>query len=84
MRRPQRMRARSTLAPQFGVTVNEGHQGEQFSDEAKTGLVRKAFELRGPSRRGSEKNFNTFLRGEQAVMAKVETILEEIKGFDAS
>jgi large subunit ribosomal protein L7/L12 len=27
------------------------------------------------------KNFNTFLRGEQAVMAKVETILEEIKGL---
>jgi large subunit ribosomal protein L7/L12 len=26
-------------------------------------------------------NFNTFLRGEQAVMAKVETILEEIKGL---
>jgi large subunit ribosomal protein L7/L12 len=28
-----------------------------------------------------QKNFNTFLRGEQAVMAKVETILEEIKGL---
>jgi len=27
------------------------------------------------------KNFNTLLRGEQAVMAKVETILEEIKGL---
>jgi large subunit ribosomal protein L7/L12 len=27
------------------------------------------------------KNFDTFLRGEQAVMAKVETILEEIKGL---
>ena len=27
------------------------------------------------------KKFNTFLRGEQAVMAKVETILEEIKGL---
>jgi large subunit ribosomal protein L7/L12 len=29
----------------------------------------------------AQKNFNTFLRGEQAVMAKVETILEEIKGL---
>jgi len=27
------------------------------------------------------KNFKTFLRGEQAVMAKVDTILEEIKGL---
>jgi large subunit ribosomal protein L7/L12 len=27
------------------------------------------------------KKFNTFLRGEQAVMSKVETILEEIKGL---
>jgi large subunit ribosomal protein L7/L12 len=29
----------------------------------------------------AQKNFITFLRGEQAVMSKVETILEEIKGL---
>jgi large subunit ribosomal protein L7/L12 len=36
--------------------------------------------LRGLNRSGSEK-FDKFLRGEQAVMAKVESILEEIKGL---
>jgi large subunit ribosomal protein L7/L12 len=36
--------------------------------------------LRGLNRGGSEK-FDKFLRGEQAVMAKVESILEEIKGL---
>jgi large subunit ribosomal protein L7/L12 len=36
--------------------------------------------LRGSNRSGSEK-FDKFLRGEQGVMAKVESILEEIKGL---
>jgi large subunit ribosomal protein L7/L12 len=36
--------------------------------------------LRGLNRSGSEK-LDKFLRGEQAVMAKVESILEEIKGL---
>jgi large subunit ribosomal protein L7/L12 len=52
----------------------------QRGNQSKQVWFIRGFERCGPTARGSEK-FNTFLRGEQAVMSKVETILEEIKGL---
>src|SRR5256885_14840589 len=46
-----------------------------------TSLVRKDFDFRRLVRRESEKIEFRSLRGELAVMAKVDTILDEIKGL---